>query len=70
MDIESEMQKVVALCDHAPAEKHRTLLRQLLAHWTRQHNLLTKGKPSLYSLSEIQTMLQFLESSLKETSND
>ena len=48
---------------------HPALLRQLLAHWTRQLNLHAKGKATHFTPVEIDEILQFIEQRLAESHN-
>ena len=67
--VDDELLKVSALCAHTPSQQHPALLRQLLAHWTRQLNLHAKGKATHFTPVEIDEILQFIEQRLAESHN-
>ena len=67
--VDDELLKVSALCAHTAPSAHPALLRQLLAHWTRQLNLHAKGKATHFTPVEIDEILQFIEQRLAESHN-
>ena len=63
------LQEVSALCAHYSSQDLSPILRQLLAHWTRQLNLHAKGKATRLTPVEIDEIISFIEQKLAETQN-
>lgn len=68
--VDDELLKVSALCAHTPSQQHEALLRQLVAHWTRQLNLHAKGKATHFTPLEIDEIISFLETLILESRHD
>ena len=68
--VNDELLKVSALCAHTPPHQHEPLLRQLVAHWTRQLNLHAKGRATHFTPLEIDEIIAFLEARILETRHD
>lgn len=62
--------EVSALCAHYPHQDLGPILRQLLAHWTRQLNLHAKGKATRLTPVEIDEIISFIEQKLAECRHD
>jgi hypothetical protein len=63
------LKEVSALCAHYPNSDLSPILRQLLAHWTRQLNLHAKGKATRLTPVEIDEIICFIEQKLTEIQN-
>ena len=63
------LKEVSALCAHYSGQDLGPILRQLLAHWTRQLNLHAKGKATKLTPVEIDEIISFIEQKLAETQN-
>ena len=63
------LKELGAFCAQYPHQNLAPVLRQLLAHWTRKQNLITKGKPSTFTPFEIDEIIEFLERKLRESHN-
>lgn len=64
--VDQILKEVSALCAHYPDQDLSPILRQLLGHWTRKQNLISKGKRTSFTPFEIDEIIDFLEQRIAE----
>ena len=72
MTVQTYLEKVSAMCARpllSTREEKITFLRRLIAYWTRQLNMLAKGKPSEFTFDEINKIISTIQTQIKDLEN-
>lgn len=64
------LMEVSASCAHIPPSERLSLLRPLVAYWTRQLNAHRKGRATRFTPIEIDEILDFLDQRIMEIARD